>query len=287
MGRRGIACGAGAAGRAGAGLGADAGAAGAGLCVEGLAFSYPHGGRVFSDVGLELAPGQVCSILGPNGAGKTTLLNCIGGYLRPERGRVLVGGRDVAGMPARERARRLGLVAQLSGETIDLEVLDYLVLGHAARIGLTGAPCERDYARAEEVMEGFGIGHLRGKTMEGLSGGERQQVEIARVLVQDTGVVLMDEPTNHLDFGNQHKVLRAVRRLAEEEGKAVLLTTHMPDHALLLGGQAAVMDGRGELAVGPVGEVVTQETLAAVYQTDVCLAYVGEAGRVACVAGRL
>ena len=257
------------------------------LRVDGLSFAYPRGEQVFSGVSLALEPGQICSILGPNGAGKTTLLNCVGGYLRPSRGRVLVGGRDVAGMPSRERAHRIGLVAQLSGGTADLEVLDYLVLGHAAHIALLGTPSEEDYGRAEEVMASFGISHLRGKTMDGLSGGERQQVEIARVLVQDTDVVLMDEPTNHLDFGNQHKVLRAVRRLARERGKIVLLTTHMPDHALLLGGLAAMMDGRGGLEVGPVEEVVTEERLAAMYQTEVHLVRSEEARRTACIAGGL
>lgn len=251
--------------------------------VSGLTFSYPRGSTVLDDVCLSLKTGEVCTILGPNGAGKTTLLNCLGGYLAAQSGTVLLDGVDVSIMDAGMRAKKLGFVAQLASDAIDMEVLDYMVLGGAMRIGLFSMPSEDEYRKADHIVDALGITHLKGKPVADLSGGERQQVEIAKVLLQDTDIVLMDEPTNHLDYGNQVKVLKTIRLLSHDAGKTVVLTTHMPDHAILLGGITAILDDRGHLESGPAEEMVAEERLRSIYRTDVRLVWVEELGRMACL----
>lgn len=255
------------------------------LSVRGLTFSYPQGGRVFADVDFRLPRGCVCTILGRNGIGKTTLLNCIGGYLAPEGGSVLVDGKNVADMPASQRAQQIGFVAQMQSSSVDMRVLDYLVLGDIARMGLFAMPHEREYRKAEEVMREFRIEALAEKPLSILSGGERQQVEIARVIVQNADLILMDEPTNHLDYGNQMKVLQEIRRLAQERGKTIVLTTHMPDHALYLDGYSAVIEEGGKCSFGRASDLVTQDRLRRIYGVDVLLIYVQELGRWACLSG--
>ncbi len=257
------------------------------LEARGLSFAYREGRPVFTDVSFSLAAGETLTVLGPNGAGKSTLLDCLGGLLRPSAGEVLVAGEPLAGMGERRLSQILGYVSQLQEGSLAFPVRDYLVLGRAPHLGSLRTPSDEDYEAVEEAIARLGIERLAGKAMSQLSGGERQQVRIARILVQRPRVVMLDEPTNHLDYGNQVKVLETIARLADEEGMSVLLTTHTPDHAILLGGQAAILDRTGRLEVGPASRIVTEERLREIYDTDVCMVDVDRLGRKACVAGNL
>lgn len=250
-----------------------------------ISFSYPHGPSILNAVSFCLDEGDICSILGPNGAGKTTLLNCLGGYLDPDGGRVLIEGTPLVAMKPAQRAQRIGFTAQIFEESADFEVCDYLALGCAARTPLLSMPSEAGYDRVDRVIEEFGITALRGKSIKGLSGGERQQVEIARTFVQDTDIILMDEPTNHLDLGNQIKVLHTIKRLSAEQGKTVVLTTHVPDHALLLEGKTAIIDASGSFALGPTEAMIDEASMRRIYQADIHLVYVEELHRWACLPG--
>ena len=103
-----------------------------------------------------------------------------------------------------------------------------------------------------------------------MSGGERQLVLLARILVQDPDVILLDEPTAHLDLRNQVLTLRMVRSLAAD-GMTMIMTTHDPNHALWFGGRAALMKDGRFIAVGPSREVMTEEALSSTYDVHVAL----------------
>ena len=105
----------------------------------------------------------------------------------------------------------------------------------------------------------------------------------AQAIVRQPKVLLFDEPTSHLDFGNQVRVLRLIREMADQ-GYSVVFTTHNPDHAIMLGGKVAILDRDGHLEYGTVDAVLTEERLKDVYQTDLSLIYVDEIGRRACLA---
>ena len=106
---------------------------------------------------------------------------------------------------------------------------------------------------ADAAIEAMGIAHLSGSPCSEISGGERQQASIARVMVQSPRVVMMDEPTSALDFGNQMRVIGMIRRLASE-GYAVIMTTHTPDHVIMLNDTVALLDRSGALRVGGTDE---------------------------------
>ena len=99
-------------------------------------------------------------------------------------------------------------------------------------------------------------------------------------------MILFDEPTAHLDFGNQQRVLKRVRQMAED-GFSVVITTHNPDHALLLGDQAAIVTRDGKVLQGTSEEILTEEMLKEVYGIDLKLTYIGELGRKACLVPEL
>lgn len=250
-------------------------------------YSYARGLPVLSHVDLTLHAGEVLTILGPNGAGKSTLLDCLAG-LTPRRVLwVSVNGKPLVSLSQRECARNIGYVSQMQQISFNYDVRDYLVLGRSARLGMLSRPGDEDFAVVQDALELLEIGDLAKKSMQQMSGGERQQVQIARVLVQEPAVVLLDEPTNHLDFGNQIKILRMVKQLAEHKGVDVVMTTHMPDHAIMLDGQVGILDREGRLSVGSAENTIDERLLREIYQVDLRLVYVDAVGREVCVAERL
>ena len=253
------------------------------LAVEHLGFSYTPSRQIFADVSFEIEPGQTLCLLGPNGCGKTTLLNCVVGLHRPTSGHILIDGQDASGLSGAEVARSLGYVPQEIVAAFDYTVIDYVVTGCAPHLKWFKRPGEAEYAKAWAALERMGIERLAEQSYARISGGERQQVSIARVLTQQPAFILLDEPTSHLDFGNQIRVLNLVSDLASE-GFGILMTTHNPDHVLMLGGKAVVMQRGGAYRFGDVADVVTADSLCGIYGVDIALEHSDIAQRDICIA---
>lgn len=194
-----------------------------------------HGGRrIAAGLDFALAEGEVLCLLGPNGGGKTTLLRTLLGLIPPLAGEVLLEGRPIGAWPRRDVAHRLAYVPQAGQGGFAYAAREVVAMGRAARLPLLAVPGARDLALAEAALARLSVGHLAARPVTELSGGERQLVLIARALVQEARALILDEPTASLDFGNQARVLEEVRALAVRDGLAVLMTTHQPDHALLV-----------------------------------------------------
>ncbi|MFT3887155.1 MAG: ABC transporter ATP-binding protein [Arachnia sp.] len=217
--------------------------------------------RVLSDVTFDSVPDGVLGLIGPNGSGKTTTLRCISGALRPQRGRVLLDGRDAHAVAARERARIVATVPQ-GEETPPGTVLDAVLLGRSARLTSWQRYGRPEHDLAERAMRETGVADLHARGMTELSGGERQRVLIARALVQDAPHLLLDEPTNHLDVRYQHEILSLVRRLG--------LTTVVVLHDLTLAARycdrLVLLDAGQVVAQGPPQDVLVPELLERVYR---------------------
>ena len=255
--------------------------------VKNLTFSYPNSERkVLDNASLTLKAGEVLCILGPNGAGKTTLLNCMAGLLTPQSGSVTLCGRDIKQMSPREVAQTVGYVPQLHTPSFDYRVIDFVLMGHAPKTGIFSKPSEEDEQMCLDVLRSMNLEHIAYKSYIEISGGERQQLLIARSIVQQPKAILFDEPTAHLDYGNQHRVLKRVRQMADS-GYSVVITTHNPDHALLLGDKAAIVEKSGVITQGSSHEIITEERLRKVYDTDLRLMYIEELGRTVCLVPEL
>jgi iron complex transport system ATP-binding protein len=225
---------------------------------------------VLEDFSAEVSSGEIFCLLGPNGSGKTTLFKTILGFLPVLGGSVTIDGRDAAALSARDFARLVGYVPQSHAPPFAFSVLDVIVMGRTARLGTFGNPKQGDYDFACSVMERLGISGLRDRRYTELSGGERQMVLIARALTQEPAFLLMDEPTSNLDFGNQAKVLRQIVSLAEQ-GLGIILTTHYPEHVLLLKTQVALLKRKGVTESGAAGEVLTAGNLSETYGIPVAV----------------
>jgi iron complex transport system ATP-binding protein len=232
-----------------------------------LAIGY-RGHLVGRDIALTLTPGEILCLLGPNGAGKTTLFRTLLGLQPPLGGAVLIDGVPLADLPPAEIARRLAYVPQAHVTEFSFSVLDVVLMGRTARLKAFASPGAHDERIARQKLETLGIAELASHDYTRISGGQRQLALIARALAQEAPILVLDEPTASLDFGNQALVLARIRDLATH-GFGIVLSTHDPDHALMVATRVAVIADGGLRAIGPPAEVVTAETLSAIYRTEV------------------
>lgn len=237
------------------------------LAARGLGYGY--GARaVGRDVDLVVHAGEVVCLLGPNGSGKTTLFKTMLGLLPPLGGGLQLAGMPMASLSRQQIARRVAYVPQAHAAHFPFRVLDMVVMGRTAHLGMFAAPAREDRSRALAALAALGIEALAEAEYTRISGGQRQLALIARALAQDAPAIVMDEPTASLDFGNQVVVLGEVKRLAAQ-GLAVLLSTHDPDHAFSVGDRVALLDGGRLVAQGAPRDVLTAERLRSVYGVSV------------------
>jgi iron complex transport system ATP-binding protein len=237
------------------------------LSAHDLSIGYRHH-LVGSGIALSLAPGEVLCLLGPNGAGKTTLFRTLLGLQPALGGAVTLGDQPVSRMRPAEIARHMAYVPQAHVTDFSFTVLDVVLMGRTARLKPFAGPGAADEAIAREKLGTLGIADLADHDYTRISGGQRQLTLIARALAQEAPILVMDEPTASLDFGNQTMVLGRIRDLAHD-GYGIVLSTHDPDHALLVGTRVAIIADGGLRAIGAPQDVVTAEMLSSIYRTAV------------------
>jgi len=205
------------------------------LRVTGLSHRYGHV-QVLDDVTFDLHPGEVVAVIGPSGAGKTTLFRCITQLTRPDGGQVELcetSLTNLRGSQLREARRPVGMIFQAYNLVRRLSALNNVLCGRLATTPtwrvLLGRASTLDQARAAACLDRVGLAHLARSRADRLSGGQQQRVAIARVLAQQTRVVLADEPVASLDPASSAVVLATLRDLARQDGIAVLCSLHQID----------------------------------------------------------
>lgn len=234
------------------------------LRVAGLRVAY--GARtVLHGIDLVVAPGEIVGLVGPNGSGKTTLLKAITAAVPVQEGAASLEGVSLAGLDARERARRVAIVPQNPTLPVGFTARDVVVMGRTPHLGFFDQEGAADLRKAEHALGLTGALHLADRRVDELSGGERQRVVIARALAQESPVLLLDEPTANLDIGHQIAVAKLLRCLAPEKALCVLAALHDLTLASLHCDRLALMQEGRILADGPPAAVLTAANLQQAY----------------------
>ena len=218
-----------------------------GVSVEGVSRRF---GRIeaVSDVSFDIAAGEVLGLLGPNGAGKTTTMRMITGYLRPSRGRVLVGGVDVAADPIATR-QQIGYMPESSAVPGEMSVTGFL--RYCAR--LRRVPRSKRREAVGRAIGQAGLHRVTGQRIATLSRGYRQRVALAQALVHDPAVLVLDEPTAGLDPRQVVETRELIAKLGRS--RSVLLSSHLLSEVANLCPRVVVLDRGRVLAVSDVASL--------------------------------
>ena len=225
--------------------------------------------RILNDINFEASSGDFIGLIGPNGSGKTTLLRGISRILKPRVGTILLDGRDVYSLEAKEVAKKIAVVPQDTTAPFLFTALEIVLMGRTAHLKWLEREGKKDYAIAKNAMKITNIWHLSDRIFTELSSGEKQQILIARALTQTPKVLLLDEPTTHLDINHQVEILDLIKKLSEKEKLTIIAIFHdlnlaaqYCDHLILL--------NQGEIeSIGSPEVVLTPENIKRVYHAEV------------------
>lgn len=242
------------------------------LAVEDLAFTYPDGRPALEGMSFTVERGARVAVLGPNGAGKTTLVLHLNGVLRPSRGRVLVGGLELAPDTLAEVRRRVGLVFQDPDDQLFMPTVREDVAFGPANLGLRGAELD---ARVAAALDAVGMADQADRPPHHLSFGQRRRVAVATVLAMDPEILVCDEPTSNLDPASRRELADILRRLPH----TVLLVTHDLPYALELCPRSLVMNEGRIVADGATADLLADEDLMAANRLALPFGFDPRAGR--------
>lgn len=216
---------------------------------------------VASGINATIRRGELTCLLGANGVGKSTLLRTLSAFQPKLGGNIYLDGHDIEELTTQQLSRLIGVVLTEKPDVKNMTVADLVALGRSPYTGFWGTNTKKDWAIVNEALEQVGITELRERLVDTLSDGERQKVMIAKALAQQTPVIYLDEPTAFLDFPSKVEVMLLLRRISQEGGKTVFLSTHDLELALQIADCIWLMDRSEGLHIGTPEELANQGLL--------------------------
>ncbi|MEU8241264.1 ABC transporter ATP-binding protein [Actinoplanes missouriensis] len=237
------------------------------LTAENLTIGY--GDRVvIENLDLLVPPGRITAIVGANACGKSTLLRSMSRLLAPRAGHVLLDGREVHRMPAKELARTLGLLPQSPIAPEGITVADLVGRGRNPHQRILSRWSRQDDLAVAAALDATHTAELADRSVDELSGGQRQRVWIAMALAQQTEVLLLDEPTTFLDVSHQVEVLDLLTDLNADRGTTIVMVLHDLNMAARYADHLIALAGGSLHAAGDPAAVLTEDCVRAVFGLD-------------------
>lgn len=197
--------------------------------------------NIASNINIELEAGKLITLIGGNGIGKSTLLKTITSIIPALEGQVFLSDKKIAEYSPETLAQNLSIVTTEKLPASNLTVSELIALGRHPYTNWMGTLTEDDFKHIEEAIKITNISHLQNKKHSEISDGQLQKVMIARALAQDTPLIILDEPTTHLDLFHKVAVFKLLKKLANENHKCILFSTHDIDLAIQLSDEMIVM----------------------------------------------
>jgi len=236
--------------------------------VENISFWYGEK-SVLTGVRFGVNPGEIVAIIGPNGAGKSTLLKLLDGILLPREGEIFIAGESLVGKSRKSLARQIGFVPQHFSTAFDYTVREIVAMGRFPFSSMFSEP-DREGSRAvREAMEATDVWPFRDRSLDTLSGGEKQRVVLASALAQEPQILLLDEPTAALDIRHQAHFLEILTSLSRSRRLTILLVTHDVNLASQFCDRIIVLKDGQICGDGPPDKIVRLDLMEEIYQTPV------------------
>lgn len=240
------------------------------IVLQDLRIGYQSKGHehiVATGLNAVLRKGELTCLLGSNGIGKSTLLRTLSAFQPKLGGHILMHGREIDDYTDRELSHEIGIVLTEKPDVRNLTVTEMVAMGRSPYTGFWGTLSDDDRQIVERVTELVGIGALKARLVHTLSDGERQKVMIAKALAQQTPVIFLDEPTAFLDFPSKVETMQLLRRIAVEEQKTILLSTHDVELSLQVADRIWLMEPSA-LSMGTPHELAAQGALGRFIERD-------------------
>jgi ABC-type cobalamin/Fe3+-siderophores transport system ATPase subunit len=219
---------------------------------------------ISTDLSVAIADGSFTAIVGPNACGKSTLLRALSRLLAPSSGQVVLDGRQIGEHPAKEVARRLGLLPQSATAPDGITVADLVARGRYPHQSFLRQWSKADEKAVATAMEATRVDALSTRLVDELSGGQRQRVWIAMVLAQETPILLLDEPTTFLDIAHQIELLDLLAEL-NAQGRTIVAVLHDLNQACRYASHLVAMKDGAIIAEGSPDAIVTAELVEQVF----------------------
>lgn len=217
--------------------------------------NYSQTIEIQKNLNAELINGEFTCLIGPNGAGKTTLLRTMAGFQKPLSGEIFINDRSLSSVSQNELSKIISVVLTERPVLQSTTVKQLVELGRSPYTGFWGRTNNEDQEIVYEALAKVGIMNLKDRRADTLSDGERQKVMIAKSLAQNTQIILLDEPTAFLDFPSKAETMMLLRKLAHDEGKIILQSTHDLNMALTIADRLWLLDKDNGLVVGSPREL--------------------------------
>ena len=223
---------------------------------------------IMSDLNLEFKRGSLVALVGANGIGKSTLLRSIVGNQLPLAGHIMLADTDLSKLSKQEQSRLLAIVNTDRTQAGGLTVRELVSLGRQPYTGFLGILDRNDKQIVEESMQSAGIAHKSNSYLAELSDGERQKVMIAKALAQKTPVIILDEPTAFLDVESRMETMLLLHRLAHEQDKAILLSSHDLSQSIMLADELWLITNERKLLSGNTEDLALSGAMDNIFSSE-------------------
>lgn len=233
--------------------------------IEVKKLNYSIGGtEILNEIELDIKDGDFVGLIGPNGCGKSTLLKNIYRTYKPKGKTVFIDGHDIMELSSRKLANHMAVMAQENNVEFDFEVFDMVMFGRYSHKKFLEGDSAKDREMCKKCLEEVGLSGYEHRSFLSLSGGEKQRVLLARVLMQESKTIILDEPTNHLDVSYQYQIMNILKK----QDFTVFSSIHDLNIATIYCDKIICMHKGKIVCYGTPEEVVTAENIKKYYHIE-------------------